>query len=197
MRKFVDTLIAWGPLGVFVFALLDSAGVPLVGGVDALLLTVSVMRPDVAYLCALAATLGSLLGSWFLFSVARKGGETYLERHIISPRARRLRDWFQHYGLITVFVPALLPIPLPMKIPVLCAGALGVARRTFLIVLASARIPRYFALAWLGQYLGHDAGRWLKAHALYIVGFALALVIVLYLLIQWYDRKRLAAVRIT
>lgn len=191
MRKFVDMLIGWGPMGVFVFALLDSAGVPLVGGVDALLLTVSVVRPEMAYFSALAAVLGSLLGSWFLFSLARKGGEAYLERHMISPRARRLRDWFQHYGLITVFVPALLPIPLPMKVPVLCAGAFGVSRKTFLGVLALARVPRYVGLAWLGRHLGADAGRWLKANALNIVGFALALVIVLYLLIRWNDRKRM------
>jgi membrane protein DedA with SNARE-associated domain len=190
MRKFVDRLIGWGPLGVFVFALLDSAGVPLVGGVDALLLTVSVLRPELAYLSAAGAVLGSLLGSWFLFALARKGGEAYLRRHTITPRGRRLRDWFQHYGLITVFIPALLPIPLPLKIPVLCAGALGVSRRAFLGVLALARLPRYFGLAWLGRQLGDGAGQWLRTHAWHIVAFALALFVILFGLVWWKDRQR-------
>jgi membrane protein DedA with SNARE-associated domain len=190
MRRFVDTLIGWGPLGVFLFALLDSAGIPLVGGVDALLLTVSVLRPELAYLSAAAAIGGSLIGSWFLFALARKGGEAYLNRHTITPRGRKLRDWFQHYGLITVFIPALLPIPLPLKIPVLCAGALGVSRRMFLGVLAAARIPRYFGLAWLGRQLGDDAGAWLKAHAWHIVIFALVLFVLLFGLVWWKDRQR-------
>jgi membrane protein YqaA with SNARE-associated domain len=191
MRDFVKMLVGWGPLGVFAFALLDSGGVPMVGGVDALLLTVSAVRPELAYLSAVAALLGSLLGSWFLFALARKGGEAYLERHTITPRGRRLRNWFQHYGLITIFIPALLPIPLPLKIPVLCAGALGITRRSFLGVLALARTPRYLGLAWLGQQLGHDAGGWLKAHAWHIVAFAAALFVILFGLIWWKDRQRL------
>lgn len=190
MRKFVDMLIGWGPLGVFAFALLDSAGVPLVGGVDALLLTVSVLRPEVAFLSAIAAILGSLLGSWFLFSLARKGGEAYLNRHTITPRGRRWRDWFQHYGLITVFIPALLPIPLPLKVPILCSGALGVSRRAFLGVLAAARIPRYVGLAWLGRQLGDNAGAWLRAHAWHIVIFAAALVMILFGIVWWKGRRR-------
>lgn len=194
MRNFVNTLIGWGPLGVLLFATLDSAGIPLVGGVDALLLTVSVLRPELAYLSGVAAIVGSLIGSWFLFALARKGGEAYLNRHTITPRGRRLRDWFQHYGLITVFIPALLPIPLPLKIPVLCAGALGVRRRMFLGVLAAARTPRYLGLAWLGTQLGDNAGAWLKAHAWHIVAFALLLFVILFGLVWWKDRQRLRTV---
>lgn len=193
MRNVVHTLIGWGPLGVMLLATLDSAGIPLVGGVDALVLTVSVMRPNLAYLAAVAATVGSLIGSWFLFAIARKGGEAYLNRHTLTPRGRKLRDWFQHYGLITVFIPALLPIPLPLKVPVLCAGALGVRRRAFLAVLAAARIPRYAGLAWLGRQLGDNAGGWLRAHAWHIVGFALLLFVILFGLVWWKDRQRLRA----
>ncbi len=185
MRKFVDTLVGYGPFGVFTLAILDSAGIPLPGGVDGLLLLISTMRPEDAWTSAIAAIVGSVIGSWILFSLARKGGESYLEKHTISPRALRLRVWFQEYGLITVFVPALLPIPMPLKIPVLCAGALGVRRRMFLAVMVAARIPRYFGLAWLGTQLGDNALGWLKEHALHIGGFALLLVFVLYLLVRF------------
>lgn len=190
MRKFVDTLVGWGPFGVFALAVLDSAGVPLPGGVDALVLLISVMRPDDAWMSAVAAIIGSVIGSWFLFTLARRGGEAYLERHTISPRTLRLRVWFQRYGLITVFIPALLPIPLPLKIPVLCAGALGVRRRMFLGVMIAARIPHYLGLAWLGKQLGSDAGGWLKSHVWYIAGFALLLFVLLYLFARFLDRDK-------
>ncbi len=191
MRKFVEVLVGWGPAGVLGLAFLDSAGIPLVGGVDALLLTVSVVHPEMAFLSAAAAIAGSLAGSWLLFTLARKGGEAYLNRHTVTPRGQRMREWFQHYGLITVFVPALLPIPLPLKVPVLCAGALGIGWRQFLSVLTAARVPRYFGLAWLGQQLGHDASGWLKQHAWHIIVFSLVLFVILFGLIWWKDRQRL------
>jgi membrane protein YqaA with SNARE-associated domain len=184
MRSFVDTLVAWGPLGVLILAALDSAGIPLPGGVDALLLLVSVMRPGTAWMAAFAAIAGSLAGNLFLFSLARKGGEAYLARHTVSPRGRRLRSWFQRYGLITVFIPAFLPIPLPLKVPVLCAGALGVSRAAFLGTLAAARIPRYFGLAWLAVQMGTNAGEWLRSHAWHIVAFAALLALFLFLLVR-------------
>jgi len=190
MRKFVDTLAGYGPFGVFTLAILDSAGIPLPGGVDGLLLLIAVVRPGDAWMSAVAAILGSVIGSWILFSLARKGGEAYLERHTISPRALRLKVWFQRYGLITVFIPALLVIPMPLKIPVLCAGAMGVRRRMFLVTILAARIPRYFGLAWLGQQFGTDAVGWLKSHALHIGGFALLLFIGLYLFVRFADRDK-------
>jgi len=188
MRSLLDSLIAGGPFGLLVLAALDSAGIPLPGGVDGLLLLLSVMRPATAGMAAAAAITGSLLGNLFLFSLAKRGGEEYLSRHTISPRGRRLRIWYQRYGLITVFIPAFLPIPLPLKIPVLCAGALGVSRAAFLSTLAAARIPRYFGLAWLGLQMGTDAGPWLQAHAWHILGVAAVLAGLLYWLVRAADR---------
>ncbi len=63
--------------------------------------------------------------------------------------------WFQKYGLVTVFVPALVPLPfLPFKAFAACAGAMGVSRWRFLGVLAVGRILRYLGLAYLGVKLG-------------------------------------------
>ena len=83
---------------------LDSAGVPLPASVDALLITVGALNPKMAYVAVLLGITGSVVGNLFLFSVARKGGEAYLARHTISARGKKLRQWFQHYGLITVFI---------------------------------------------------------------------------------------------
>ena len=56
-------------------AILDSAGVPIVGGVDALLIAISTNRPEQAYWAATLAVVGSMTGSLLLFFIARKGGE--------------------------------------------------------------------------------------------------------------------------
>ena len=188
MRKLVDFLVGLGPFGLLAMALIDSAGVPLPGGVDATLLLMAVLRPETAWWCAAAAFIGSLAGNAILFSLARKGGEAYLDRHTREGRGLVLRRWFVRYGLVTVFIPALLPIPLPMKIPVFCTAVFGVSRAKFLAVIAAARLPHYLALAWLGLQLGQNAGAWLKAHLWHLSGFAVALAAVLFLLVRWSDR---------
>ncbi len=193
VSNFVNTLVAWGPLGVLMLAALDSAGIPLPGGVDALLLLISVVRPGSAWMAAVAAIVGSLAGNLLLFTLARKGGEAYLARHTVSARGQQLRRWFQRYGLITVFIPAFLPIPLPLKVPVLCAGALGVSRTSFLATLTAARIPRYLCLAWLGTQMGTDAGGWLRSHAGQILGVAALLALALFLLVRFGGRQRTVA----
>jgi len=166
MKSLALTIQSWGPFGAFVLAALDSAGVPLPGGVVALLVANASINPSFAYLAASLAVLGSLLGSMILFYIARKGGEAYLHRHTLSPRTRLFREWFQHHGLVTVFVPALIPFPMPLKVFVLSAGALGVRPLHFALVILAARIPNYYAMAWLGTRLGPDALPWLKAHTL-------------------------------
>lgn len=189
MKRFVQTLTSWGPVGVFFLAILDSAGIPLPAAVDALLIATAVVNPKAAMLSAFTAVLGSAIGCMILFYLARKGGQAYLERNTQSENAAKFREWFQTYGLITVFVPCLLPIPMPLKVFVLSAGALGVKPLHFLGVVMAARIPRYFGLAWLGMHLGHDAGTWIKSHLWHLSAFALLLALVLYLAVKLAARE--------
>ncbi|MCW5981067.1 MAG: VTT domain-containing protein [Bryobacteraceae bacterium] len=191
MAELFKQILAWGPLGVAVVALLDSAGVPLPTGVDALLIATAAYHPGRAYLAALLAIAGSAAGNLILFSIARKGQEAYLDRHAISPRARRFRAWFQHYGLISVFIPAFVPIvPLPLKVFVLSAGALGVGTRAFLLTILAARIPRFLAMAYLGTQLGDNAMQWLLDHKWHLAGIAAGMFVALYAAVRVVDRRR-------
>lgn len=190
MKRFIAMLQAWGPLGVFVIAILDSAGVPVVGGVDALVVLFAVQVPDAAYVTAAIAVAGSLIGSLILYYIARRGGEAYYERHTRSARAVRMKRWFLEYGLLTVFVPALVPIPMPLKLFIIAAGAFEVNALVFTAVLAAARVPRYFMLAWMGRRLGHQTLPYLAHHVWLLVGGAVALFAVLYVAIKLIDRRR-------
>lgn len=175
-------LVAWGPAGLFVLALLDSMGIPLPGGVDALLVVLANQKPELAYLCAGIAVVGSLMGSMVLFWIARKGGERYLDKVAGGPRGMRFRRWFDRYGVVSVFVPAISVIPMPMKAFVACAGVLGTRPVVFAATVAAARIPRYLFLAWLGKEKGSEALVWLRGHYLeFGLGLA-ALALVLYLI---------------
>jgi membrane protein YqaA with SNARE-associated domain len=169
----------------------DSTGVPMVGGVDALIVLVAIVNRSQAYLAAATAILGSLIGSLILFLIARKGGEEYHRRYTSSARASKLRAWFDEYGLLTVFVPAFVPIiPLPLKIFIISAGALEESPVTFSVVLLAARIPRYWFLAWLGLRLGNDTLPFLRHHIWELVLLASALFVGLYFVVRiLHDRR--------
>jgi membrane protein YqaA with SNARE-associated domain len=186
----IEVLLTWGPYGLLLLSVLDSAGLPVLGGVDGLLLAVATNKPSQAFFAALCATVGSLIGSLILFAIARKGGEVLLARHISSKLGAKLHLWFQRYGLVTVFVPALSPLPLPMKIPVFCAGALNVRVVYFVIVLLTARVIRYVALAYLGQHYGHSSAQFLLKHGILIGSIALALAALMAVGLRLYQRHR-------
>jgi membrane protein YqaA with SNARE-associated domain len=153
----------------------------MVGGVDAMIVLIAVTNRSQAYWAALAAIAGSLIGSLVLFLIARKGGEEYHRRHTSSVRGAKLRAWFHEYGLLTVFVPAFVPIiPLPLKVFIISAGALEESPVTFSLVLLAARIPRYMFLAWMGSRLGTDTIPYLRHHLWELILFATALFAALY-----------------
>ncbi len=190
MKQFVANLVAWGPPGLLVLAALDSAGLPIPAAADALLMVLAANSPSTAYLAAAMALAGSLCGSMFLFFVSRKGGEKYLEKHTLGERGKKFRQWFHQYGLLTVFISAISPIPMPMKLFVISAGALGVNPRSFFFTVLAARVPRYFALAYLGSQLGTEAGAYLKSHIWQIGGVLFLLFGVLFACVKIMDRRR-------
>jgi membrane protein DedA with SNARE-associated domain len=194
MRHLRDVLVAWGPLGLLILATLENAGPPTPGGTDIVLLILAAARPADAMLCAGLATVGALIGSAVFFEVMRRGGEKMLVRYTSSGRGARFRGWAKRYGLVTVFVSAFVPAPfLPFKLFVATTAAMGVSRARFMLVLTAARIPRYLALAYLGQQLGEkDSEAWLKSHIWQLLGLAALVGVVCYLLIRRAERLRLA-----
>ena len=189
MNEFLEMLKAWGPVGILIVAFVDGIGLPNPGGPDYFLLFLAWKQPESAYLSAFLCLIGAMAGTFGLFWIARKGGRKYLDAKASGPRAMKFRAWFQRYGLVTVFIPALMPmVPLPMKVFVLCAGALAVNPLTFLAVVAAGKIPRFFGLAYLGKSLGEHSTEWLKDHRWHFVVGAVVLGVFLFLLVKLSDR---------
>ena len=91
MGRFRDMLVAWGPFGIFAAALIESAGVPSPSGTDALILLVTIARPDAWILCGLLAVAGSLIGSAIFHALVSKGGEKLLREKTSTPRGAKLK----------------------------------------------------------------------------------------------------------
>jgi membrane protein DedA with SNARE-associated domain len=65
----------------------------------------------------------------------------------------------ESHRILAVFLPALLPPPIPLLPFALASGALGVSRRRFLVVFGTARCLRYSFIAWLGVTYGRRVVR--------------------------------------
>ena len=194
MKQFWLTLVSLGPWGVLIVSTVESLGIPNPGGTDWLLVGMAIARPADAVLCAAMAVIGSLLGTAVFFDVMSRGGEKLLTKYTSSERGAKFRAWFQRYGLLTVFIPALVPLPfLPFKVFAACAGAMQVNRWRFLGVLAVGRTIRYSALAYLGVKLGtvENSKAWVKGHTWHMVFLAAAISLFFYFLLKFLDREAL------
>jgi len=156
---------------------------------DLVVISVAWTAPGEAWLTALLAVAGSMAGNLGLFFVSRYGGRRFV-RPPEPGNPQKFRRWFQRYGLVTVFVPAILPIPLPLKVFVVSAGVLHTPASRFFLVVLAARIVRYGAEAYLGVKLGENAGAFLHHNAWTLMGIAVAMAMALFALIRFNDRRR-------
>ena len=81
----------------------------------------------------------------------------------------------------------------PLKFFVVSAGALRMGRAKFLLVIAFARLLRYFGDAYLGLKLGSDAQGFLQRNGWTLLGVAIGIGLALLGLIRWAYRRRQAA----
>src|SRR5262249_41270602 len=93
------------------------------------------------------------------------------------------------YGMASIFVPAMVPLPLPLKVFVISAGALQTPFSRFLLVITSARAIRYFGEAYLGLKLGQDAQGFLIRNGWTLTGIALALALGIVFLLKASERR--------
>jgi membrane protein YqaA with SNARE-associated domain len=147
-----------GGLGVFFVAVLDSSVIPLPlpGSTDLLLLWLVAYGGN-PWLLGPMAIAGSILGGYTTWNIGRRGGEAALKRYVPARILRRIVGWIERHRILAVFLPALLPPPVPLMPFLLGSGALGVSRRRFLVVYGSARTLRYSLVTWLGVTYGRHA----------------------------------------
>lgn len=144
----------WGGLGLIVLGLLDSSFIPLPGSMDALTVVLATSNKAWWPYYAMMATVGSVIGGYLTYRVGRKGGEKALEKKVSKKKIKKVYRAFEKGGFTAVFVPAMLPPPVPMVPFLVAAGALNYSPRKFLAALAAGRAIRYFGVAFLASLYG-------------------------------------------
>ena len=166
IRRFVAWVqgfaLALGAPGLFLVSFLDSSFISLPEVTDLLLVWMVTKHPYRMVLYTGMATLGSILGCYAIYIIARKGGEAFVRRRFHERHVDRSLDLFQRYGMWVLIVPALLPPPAPFKIFVLMAGVAGMSSARFIAAIAIGRGLRYFVEALLALWYGQRAIRFLN-----------------------------------
>ena len=153
LKQLSQYLLVLGIPGLFLFALLDSAAIPMVGGPDTFIILLSWQRPALAIWIALAAATGSTIGCLILYRLARAAGQVALAR--IAPEKRAwVQERVDRNASWAVFLAVTLPPPFPTKPFILAAGACRAPLLPFTLAAFAGRMIRYTALAYLGARFG-------------------------------------------
>lgn len=202
LAVWMQFVLDWGYLGVFVMMVFESTAVPI---------PAEVVIPPAAYWAAqgrfnvvaivIAATAGSWTGSAASYWIAWKLGRPLVERYgryvLLSPKKIAGADhWFDAYGAGGIFVARLLPgIRHVISIP---AGLFKMNFRMFSLMTILGAGLFNGALAWFGiRVLGDQPQLMrdpsammnvLKEKSHYLIGFAVVIA-ALYALMVWMQKK--------
>jgi membrane protein YqaA with SNARE-associated domain len=140
-----------GGVGLILLGLADNSVVPMPGSMDVLTIILSAHQKDWWPYYAAMATIGGVVGGYVTYALGRKGGKEALEKKLQKRKAEKVYKTFNKHGFWSLFVPALLPPPVPFSPFLIAAGALKYSRRKFFVAVGTARAIRYCALGYFGS----------------------------------------------
>jgi membrane protein YqaA with SNARE-associated domain len=170
-------LVHLGALGFLPLGLIDSSIIPLPGSMDVLTIILAARSPELWFYYAVAATIGSVIGAFVTYRLARKGGEKSLEKRLSAKSMKRVVKLFERWGFAAIAIPALLPPPMPLVRCVLAAGAMQYSVKKFLVAMALGRIVRYSILGYLAARYGRKMLPFLLRHGHPAIAAVLGLVV--------------------
>jgi len=163
LQTFGEWLVTLGPFGLFAISLIDSAGLPLPGGPDAVMILLSAISHALVPLYAIAASAGSTIGCAFMYWIARRAGLIALKQ-IKPARRERVENLLGRYDMLAIIVAAILPPPFPFKPFVLSAGVFKLRLPRFVIAVFAGRMVRFTVEGLLAITFQERAGDVIKQH---------------------------------
>lgn len=160
-----------GP-GLILLGIIDSSVIPVPGSVDAMTIVLAAHEKTWWIYYAVMATIGSVLGAYFTFRIARTQGDKALTAKLSPRNIKKVTGIFERWGFSAIAVPAILPPPMPMVPFVIAAGAMKYPVPKFLLAMTIGRSIRYAILAYLGAVYGRKIFDVVLAHgwtALYVM----------------------------
>jgi membrane protein YqaA with SNARE-associated domain len=158
-------LFHFGGIGLVPLGLLDNSFIPLPGILDVATIVLSSRQEQLWLYYGLMATVGSLVGGFVTYRLARQGGKEALDRRFSQRKVDKVCKIFGRWGFGAIAIPALLPPPVPMVPFLLAAGAMQYPVRKFLAALTLGRISRYLILAYLAARYGRQIIAVIAEHA--------------------------------
>src|SRR5215813_2204624 len=152
-------LLRLGGPGLILLGLADNSVVPLPGSMDVLTIVLAASHRPLWIYYAAMATIGSLIGGYVTYRLARRGGKEALEKRFSQERAQKIYRTFERWGFWSVAVPAMLPPPVPIVPFLVAAGALQYSRKKFALALALGRGIRFTAVAFVAAHYGRHIFR--------------------------------------
>jgi membrane protein YqaA with SNARE-associated domain len=166
-----------GGIGLIPLGLLDNSPIPLPGIMDVATILLAGRQQKLWLYYAVMATVGSVIGGFVTYRLARKGGKEALERRFTRRKVDKVCEIFARWGFGAIAIPAFLPPPMPMVPFLLAAGAMQYPARKFLIALALGRISRYMVLGYLAARYGRQIIAFIAKHGHpVVVGIVLLLI---------------------
>ena len=152
------------PLGVALMGALDSSMVfflPL--GIDVVVIIMAARTPELFWLYAVLATVGSVAGAGVTYWIGRKVGEVGLARLIKPSRLTKVEERVSHNAAFSVAALAIIPPPFPFTAFVLTSGAFNVNAWSFFTTLAGVRALRFFVEGALAARYGRGILSWMQS----------------------------------
>jgi membrane protein YqaA with SNARE-associated domain len=143
-------------------------------------------NPTEVYHFPLFPAVGSVIGCLVLYRIARRG-EQFVTKRFHPRHLDRVKELYHKWGLFALIIPALLPPPMPFKIFVVTAGALGYPLGRFALVILTARMVRYYFWGILAYFFREEVLKmieWLKEHIIEVLGITIA-AFILFLIVRW------------
>jgi membrane protein YqaA with SNARE-associated domain len=200
LHKFsAGLLLVLKPMGIWglgSLALLDSALIPIPGGLDGILTFYVENNPKRFLLYCLMGAVAAAVGSLVPFYIGRAGGEIFLMKRINRARYERLRDRFESQEFLAVMIPSMGPPPTPLKMIQFAAGVFEMKPLPFLLATFVGKFIQFLIwsllLIWFGPTIFHSVRNMAHQHLgvlLGVLGGAL-LLIALYVARRVFDRRR-------
>jgi membrane-associated protein len=200
LKHFQDWYAAYGYPVLFLFVMLENAGIPIPGE-TAVLIAGFLCSPAggesfrlewVMLLTVVAAVLGDNLGFWLGRRFARwrlQQGRRFL---LLTPRALKLAErYFDRYGVWTIFFARF--ITGIRVVGAMAAGAAGMKWPRFLAANAAGAVAWAVVMTLLGYFFGHSfhlLHRWIGWSGVIALGAVILMGIGIYIYRRYRTRSR-------
>lgn len=123
---------------------------------DALLIPMSIARPNRAWLYALICTVGSVLGAMLGYAIGSvlydTVGQWLIHLYGYGDKIATMRLFYAKWGALAILIKGLTPIP--FKLVTIVSGLMGYNFGLFIMLATITRGARFFIVAVLMRFYG-------------------------------------------